>query len=113
MSLPRSLHHHDQPRRPSPWLSLQQTCEELQISRWTLRRLTISGELKPGVHFRYLVTTPGGRHRHTQFHREELEKQLARISMKHHRLRLQRLAEQQHQAQPASNSSDGQPPQPV
>jgi len=31
--------------------------------------------------------------------------------MKHHRLRLQRLAEQQHRAQPGSDGSDGEPPE--
>lgn len=71
------------------WVSLQQACQALGVSRWTLNRLVRSGELKPGLHVRYWALTPGQKRPRLQYHLGEIEKQIGRISMRHHRLRLQ------------------------
>ena len=72
------------------WLSLQQTCEALEVSRWTINRLVESGDLKPGVHIRYWMVRPGQKRPKRQYHLGEIEKLLSRISMRHHHLRLRR-----------------------
>jgi hypothetical protein len=77
---------------PQAWLSLQQTCKELEVSRWTINRLVGSGELKPGVHIRYWMVRPGQKRPKRQYHLGEIEKLLSRISMRHHRLRLRKPA---------------------
>lgn len=78
--------------RPLVWLSLQQTCEALSVSRWTINRLVVSGELKPGVHVRFWAVQPGQKRPKRQYHLTEIEKLLSRISMRHHRLRLHKSA---------------------
>ena len=74
------------------WLSLQQICTALEVSRWTINRLVGSEELKPGVHIRYWMVRPGQKRPKRQYHLGEIEKLLSRISMRHHRLRLKKPA---------------------
>lgn len=78
--------------QPIAWVSCKQACEALLTSRWTLRRLVKSGELKAGLHFRYWVMTPNQKRPKCQYHVGEIEKELRRISMRHHRLRFRKQA---------------------
>ena len=74
----------------SPWISLKQVCEALEISRWSVNKLVRNDEFKPGLHFRYLVLRPDQTRPKRQYNLVEIEKLLSRISMRHHRLRLKK-----------------------
>jgi hypothetical protein len=43
----------------SPWVSTPAACDQLQVSRETLRRLRLRGVLKPGRDFRRWGCTEG------------------------------------------------------
>jgi hypothetical protein len=72
--------------RPT-WLSLQEVCEALGLSRWTIRKMVVNGKLKPGIHHRYWFVQPDQPRPKTQYCLEEIEKEVCRKSRGHRRRR--------------------------